>query len=311
MTPRSPSSRPAGTPARRALVLGAIVALGALALGGHPYVPVYDGVVPVPPYRWLDPPPGGQGSPEGATARIDVSGSSSPLIAVATPEDVPQAQIFAIPGGLVLPKATSRIDVSIEAVQPPSAPVPDGQVITGNVYAVDVTTQSGGAVTALPSAEVSVVLRAPDANQLSASVARFDGSSWQSLGTVSAGVGATFEGVVTQFGEFALLAAPPAPTAAVPAGSSTTGPAQTPATSGATASAGSESTGSPAAGSGALATESVPSPGASAAAAPAEEDRTLLTVGLGALAALIVVLLAVFAFGPRRRPPPPARSRRR
>lgn len=292
-----------GSPARRALLLGAILALGALIVGGRPFVPVYDGVVPVEPYRWLDPPAGQRGDPQGATAKVDVTGGSSPLLAVATPETVPQAQVFAIPGGLILPSGSTRIDVSIEAVQPPAVPAPAGQVITGNVYAILVTNQAGAAVTADPAAEVSVVLRAPDANQDTASVARFDGTSWQVVATTTAGVGATFEGVVTSFGEFALLAAPPAPTAAAPVATAATAP------SGLAASAAGSGGASGLAASGAIG--GAPTPGSSPGTVSGESDHTLLTLGLGGLAVVIVVLVAVAALSPGRRSAPPPRGSRR
>jgi len=301
--------------ARRALVLGAILSLGGFVLSGRPFVPLYDGIISADAYRWLDPPPGQHPDPQGVTATLPVSGGQSPLVAVNTPENVPQAQVFAIPGGLVLPAGTTRLDVSIAAVQPPAVQPTDGEVVTGNVYAIAVTTQSGATVTADPSSQVSVVLRAPDPNQAEATVARFDGTAWHAFGTVPAGVGSTFEAVVTQFGEFALLAQPPAPTAAVP------GAAQSAAASGSpvAGSAGESGLESPAASPSELAPTATPetvAPSPVPGGGGSGIDRGILTLALGGLAVIIVILVGVAAFAPRRRRPaadrpPPSRRRNR
>ncbi len=109
--------------------------------------PLYDGVVPLEAYRWLDPPPPGQhGGAKGATATISVQGGKSPLVAVATPELEPQAQILAQPGGLTLPAGAKTIKVSIQPV--PAEGVPTDGHIVGNVYRITVTDQDGTPITA-------------------------------------------------------------------------------------------------------------------------------------------------------------------
>jgi hypothetical protein len=269
------------TTARRALVVGAVIAVVGLALGGRPSVTLYDGVLPAEPYKWLDPPPGQPGGPQGATATVDVQSGKSALVAVATPELVPQAQVFAIPGGLVLPAGTTAIDVSIAAVEPPALPPNDH--IAGNVYAITITNQSGVPVTADPAAQVSVVLRAPDPATATATVARFDGTSWQPLSTEPAGVGATFSAVTTQFGDFAILLPGPAegasPLASSPASPevSAAAPAVTP---------------------------SVPVEAGPPPPGPFGLDRGTLTIALVGVAVVIVGLIAAAALLPSRRGPP-------
>ena len=94
------------------LVAGLVVmSIARVAIPGAP--PLYDGVVVIPPYQWVDPPPGEQGNPQGASATVPVHGGESPLVALATPEDVPQAQILAVPGDLTLPAGARRIVASI------------------------------------------------------------------------------------------------------------------------------------------------------------------------------------------------------
>lgn len=277
-------ARATGRAARRALALGAVVAMLGLVAGGRPSISLYDGVVPLEPYVYLDPPPGSPGNPKGATATLALQGGQSPLVAVATPELVPQAQLFAIPGSLVLPAGTTRIDVSIAAVEPPPVPPSDGH-IEGNVYAITVTSQAGAAVTADPAAQVSIILRAPDPLTATATIVRFDGSSWVSLKTDPSGLGATFTAVVTQFGDFAVLLPGPAPTGAA-----------TPAATG--AGGGSAAPGAPS-----------NAPEASVAATPAPGgplglDRQTVTLVLGGLAVVIVALVAAAALLPSRRGPP-------
>jgi hypothetical protein len=189
-----------------------ILVAGALAIGlariASPYGPtLYDGVVPIDPYRWLDPPGGAPGGAKGSTASLDVRGTQSPLVAIATPEQPPQAQIFAQPGALSLPTGTRTLTLSIVPVEAQALPA-TGQ-ITGNVYRIAITNQAGAAVTAPASARVSVLLRAPDATLAQATIVELAGGSWRPLGTTPAGFGGTFLAVLTEFGDFGLVGAGP------------------------------------------------------------------------------------------------------
>ena len=167
--------------------------------------PLYDGVVPLEAYRWLDPPPPGQhGGAKGATAVVPVQGGKSPLVAVATPELEPQAQILAPPEGLTLPAGTKTIRVSIEPIPPEGVPT-DGH-IDGNVYRFTVTDQDGTPITAPASARVSVVLRAADPTLSEATIERYANGTWQPSKTSSEGFGATFLTIATDFGDFAVVA---------------------------------------------------------------------------------------------------------
>jgi hypothetical protein len=192
--------------------------------------PLYDGVVPLERYLWLDPPPGHPGGAKGATAEIQVKGGKSPFIAVATPELEPQAQIVAQPGALTLPPGTRRIKVSIQPV--PTEGVPADGHIDGNVYRITVTDGNGAPLTAPASALVSVVMRGTDPTLDEATIARFSNGSWQPLKKSSAGFGATFLAVVTGFGDFAVIAPGPGSSVSVseaPAAAATASLAQSPA----------------------------------------------------------------------------------
>lgn len=203
-----------------AAVLGAgllaIVLVGRLAPVEAP--PLYDGVVVNDPYRWVDPPAGAKGDAKGSTDTIPVKGGQSPLLAAATPEQPPQAQIFAAPGSLTLPPGTTSIGVSIQPLSAASAG--DGQPsdghIAGNIYRMAVATQDGTPVTAPASALVSVVLRGPGAMDVGTIQQYVDGG-WHPLKTSAAGFSSTFLAVVTSFSDFAVVApgeAHPTPSAA-------------------------------------------------------------------------------------------------
>lgn len=208
--------------ARAALVaLGAglvVTAAARMTLPDAP--PLYDGVVPIEPYLWRDPPPGHPGGAKGAAASLAVRDGQSPLVAVATPELEPQAQIFAEPNSLPLRAGARTINVSIDPVSAEGAPA-DGH-IDGNVYRISVTDESAAPLTAPASARVSVVLRASDPTLGEATIARFSAGSWRPLKTSPGGFGGTFLAVVTEFGDFAVIAPGPgqgAPATRAPAAS--------------------------------------------------------------------------------------------
>ncbi len=186
-----------------ALAAGLVVLVVARLAVPSASPPLYDGVVPLEPYRWLNPPLGQPGGAEGVTATAPLTQDQNQLVGVATPELSPQAQVFAAPGALTLPAGASSIAVSIDPID--VSLQPDGGYLAGNVYRFTVTDQSGAPVSAADSARVTIVLRAADASVTSATIERFDGLQWQPLDTSPAGSGA-FIAVVTEFGDFAVVA---------------------------------------------------------------------------------------------------------
>jgi hypothetical protein len=210
------------------LLAGAAIIALAIGFGPRPLQPLYDGIVPVEAYRWVEPPPGEHGGAEGASATLPTSGGSNPLIALSTPELTPQAEIFAVPGGLTLPAGTTSLVVSITPL-PPDVQPSSGH-IAGNVYRITILNQAGATASAPAASQVSIVLRAPDQATTDATMERFDGTAWQPLDTSDAGLAATFIAIGTDFGDFALVVpGPPAATSPPSEGPSTTViPVQTP-----------------------------------------------------------------------------------
>jgi len=195
-----------GAVARAGVIAGLVIATWAQWSAPLRDPPVYDGVAVVDPYRYLAPAPGQPGKPGSATATLAVSGGHGPLVAVSTPESPPQAQIFAPNDAFVLPAGSTQIRVSIRPVLPPGQPA-SGH-IAGNVYRISVTNQAGTALRALASAQVSIILRAPEGTN-EPIMERWTGTAWEPARS-SPETQSMYLAVVTGFGDFAMLAAGPA-----------------------------------------------------------------------------------------------------
>lgn len=212
----------------------AMVGLGALLIGIAQAIaplsqpPLYDGLFVNLPYVWLVPPAGAKGGAAGATGSTGLDGAKNRLIAVATPEVEPQAQLLATSGALVLPAGTTSIKFSIEPVLPQALPA-DGH-IDGNVYRISVTNQAGAPLSAPASSLVTVVLRSPHSDT-DRTMELETAQGWQRLDTQNQGPG-TWLTVVTTFGDFAMVApgasGSPYPTATPPAGPGASGAAPSP-----------------------------------------------------------------------------------
>jgi hypothetical protein len=186
-----------------AIAVGFGVAVLASVLGPRGAPPLYDGVVPLDPYRYLAPSSGQLGGATAATTTMPVPLGTSPIVALGTPEQPPQAQMIAHGGALILPPGTTSITVSITPV--PSSVQPQNAQVLGNVYRFSVTNQAGTAVTARSDAQVTLALRAPGTVG-DATVERLVGGTWTMLQTAGAGFPGTFETTgLTEFGDFALI----------------------------------------------------------------------------------------------------------
>lgn len=196
-----------GRPGLRPVVL--VIGLGLMGLGhlatGPATAPLFDGLVVEDPYRFIEPPPGGAADPFAASAIDLVVNGSAPLVAVATQETPPQAQVIAQADAFAFAIGTSSIAISIQ----PNAPV-DPRV-EGNVYRFAVTDQAGVPLQIVPGALVTIVLRAPQPNP-DALLARLDGDQWVTLPTEHGGMPDLYAANVAQLGDFAVL------TSAIPSG---------------------------------------------------------------------------------------------
>jgi len=182
------------------LAAGLGVTLAAQAATPHA-PPLYDGVVVQDPYRFLSPPPGGDGSPTSATSSIDVPNGPSPAFAVYTAETPPQAELLARGGEFSVPAGTS-LTVTIEPIQPPAG-TPAIQ-IAGNVYRFQVNDKSGTIVPVAAAQSLTVALRAPPGISPDATIARFSEGKWQTIPTQPSGLQNLFIADATALGDFAV-----------------------------------------------------------------------------------------------------------
>jgi hypothetical protein len=285
-----------------ALGLGIVLIATAQHLAPLAEPPLYDGVYVPLPYVWLVPPAGQKGGAKGKSGSVAVDGSTNRLVAIATPEQDPQAQLLATSGALILPAGSTTVKFSIEPVLPAELPA-DGH-IDGNVYRISVTNQAGAPLSAPASALVTVVLVSPHSDP-DRTIELDQGNGWQPLDTQNQGPG-VWLAVVTQFGEFAVVApgaaGSPYPTATPSAGA----PASGPVSSGAPSSSAQPSV------------ADVPSIGVvSGSATPSETPASATASESGppvapiAIGLVIVVLAAgVLVWSRSRRNPPPPPSYR-
>lgn len=284
-----------------ALGLGILLIVTAQRLAPLAEPPLYDGVYVPLPYVWLVPPAGLKGGAKGAKGAVAVDGGANRLIAIATPEQDPQAQLLATSGALVLPAGSTKVDFSIEPVLPLELPA-DGH-IDGNVYRISVTNQAGTPLTAPASALVTVVLVSPHSDP-DRMIELDTGQGWQPLDTQNQGPG-VWLAVVTQFGEFAVVA---------PGAAGSPYPTATPA-SGLFGSA------APSAASGSGDVEPSPSgdvpsigvisgsPGPSASPSPTTSSTggpPIVPIGIALVLVILIAGALLWARGRRKPPPPPS-----
>ena len=217
------------TPGRAALVsvaLGLLVAAGAQVAWPLATPPLYDGVLVVAPYVWVNPPPGQPGGAQGSSAHLRMLGHTAPQVVAGTPEEPAQAQIVAQQGSLVLPSSATSIDVGITPLDPQvdAGATGAGQVL-GNVYRITIVDQDGHVATAPASALVSVVLRSPSDVQ-GAQLGLLVGNAWQPQKTED-GFQSELLTVATRFGDFAVIVPGAAPSSEPTSGATTAAPSPT------------------------------------------------------------------------------------
>ena len=166
--------------------------------------PLYDGVIPEDPYRYLAPAAGQPANPPSYSGTIAVTGATTPNIVASTGETPPQAQLIAAPGAFEVPAGTSSVAVTIKPISPPSPAPPTG--IVGNVYEISVTA-GGTPLSPVAAIPVTVLFRAP-AGVDAATIEQLTGGAWQPLDTTPAGLANMFLVNATALGDFAVIATP-------------------------------------------------------------------------------------------------------
>lgn len=193
-------------------------------------LPLFDGVISIEPYRYLDPPapaPGATPYPSDPTSfsqPIAVKNGKIPPVFIATTENPPQAQMFSSGPVFDVPAGTTSVVGAVGPVRS-SVPPPNG-VISGNVYHFSVATPDGTEVPISAGKSVSIVLRIP-LDEATVTIDWFDGQRWQPQATDPLGVPTLYKTNATQLGDYALVVPGQGPTPAPLASGQTPGPAPT------------------------------------------------------------------------------------
>ena len=163
-------------------VTAAFAYIGAVAVAWP--VPVrllYDGLAPLPPYRWVHPPAeraSDNQAPQLGTGTITFGPSGSRAAEVATGDD--QA-LVTFPQSVIAPRSGEpSIKVVITPLDPATvAPAPSGQRFDGNAYRIEAN-YATSAEPAILTGPVTVVLRYPVHGTL---ICRFTDPGWKTLPT--------------------------------------------------------------------------------------------------------------------------------
>src|SRR4051812_16277460 len=182
------------------LAVGAAIAVGS-QLAAPIAVPLYDGVTPAEPYRYLQPGQGQTGSPPSFTAEPSVAEGQSPEIIAATTESPPQAQLIAVPGTFDV-GTTTTLRVDIAAVAPPAVPPPGA--IAGNVYRVTVTDTDGTPLPIGSAHKPTVAMRSPG-SVANGAIARFADGRWETLPSEHASALGIYTVQTDALGDFAIV----------------------------------------------------------------------------------------------------------
>lgn len=191
---------------------GVYLAVAALSFSSRllPARPLYDGLAPPPPYRWVSPPPDVQDNqqPEPGSGTLAMTETGSEGKSITTP-DGQASVIFPREAVTPVPGATG-VEVTIT---PRAAPAPpSGLSIDGNVYEVSAVL-SGPEVPVTLARPATVVLRFPARATV---LLRRDGASWMQLETtVSQGSLQVF-GDTRKLGTFAAASRPVAAPSSFP-----------------------------------------------------------------------------------------------
>jgi hypothetical protein len=153
-----------------------------IGVPGHPLRPLFEGVGPAPPYRWVNPPKQFKATnvqPLAVSQTIPLGPSGSPATGVATTEG---QLVLGLAAGTFPPAAGRNVVVSITPKDPARlGALPRGLYADGNAYLVSATYQPGATVISVSAKTVDGVLETPaPAKTVLLSV---DGRSWSPIPT--------------------------------------------------------------------------------------------------------------------------------
>lgn len=173
---------------RRPVVLAAVAGVYLLAcvltigIPGHPLRPLFEGVGPAPPYRWVSPPKQFEATnvqPIAVTQIIPVGATGSPATGVATPEG---QLVLGLAAGTFLPSSGRDVLMQLAPKDPRHlGAVPPGLFADGNAYLVTAIYHPGSSVITAAAKTVDAVIETPaPARTVLLSV---DGRTWTPIPT--------------------------------------------------------------------------------------------------------------------------------
>jgi len=156
----------------------ALAALTLRATGGATR-PLYDGLAPPVPYRWVNPPKefaAGNQKPESGSAEIPLGADGSEPGQAQTGEG--QARLVLPAGVFPTSPGQTAVRIDITPLDPATvAPPPGGLAFQGNAYRFAAAYRPSGAAAA-PVREANVLIRYPAA---ATALVRFAGSTWKEV----------------------------------------------------------------------------------------------------------------------------------
>jgi hypothetical protein len=161
-----------------AAVLAAYVAV-AMVIPGGPTRPLFDGIAPPAPYRWVNPPPEfvqGNGKPESASHDLTLGASGSDAASIATPDG--QAAVVLKEGSFAARRGEKTVVIRIDPLDPATfGRPPSEQRYDGNAYRYIAAYKLSGEEAKLTQ-PATVVLQFPI---VSTHLLRRDGNAWTDL----------------------------------------------------------------------------------------------------------------------------------
>lgn len=176
-------------------VLYLAVLVATMTLQGRPVLPLFDGLVPPPPYQWVNPPPGYgfNVEPEPAEVRVPLGETGS---VPDGPTGVNGQVVLNLPEGAVPARAgETAVRITIEPLDPARLdPLPPGLIPEGNAYEIRMRYHPSGETIRDLAVPGNVVLATPE--PASALLVSADGRTWETIETQRVGgpdsVGAPF-----------------------------------------------------------------------------------------------------------------------
>jgi hypothetical protein len=162
-----------------AVYLAACVVI--LGVGHHPLRPLYEGIGPAPPYRWVNPPAQFKATniqPIPVTQTLQLTSKGSTQTGVATPEG---QLVLSFPTGAIPPSpGDTSATVSITPLDPAKlGPLPPGLYADGNAYLVEVSYRPSGTRVTAAAKPVDAIIATPVPSV--ALLSSPDGKTWHRI----------------------------------------------------------------------------------------------------------------------------------